>query len=252
MKLPRRLKQADIEQLIAAAVESGLLDISRDLLMNDIDPAIVLGLTVVRNPLEQFQLDLQLLGRIDPGRNEEPVLVTYLRNAAYQLRVRKQYHERTFEQFASMIRGDETKEEVNSPPFMLAGLVDRVDITFVPIPLTSLTQASGWFFLSSCPVPIGNDQDALSIETDRASLIRWLSSKRSMWPVRPPRPTEWNAAFVAAKQSGSSLPIVLPHIAAGRSFWCLEEDHRLLARTYEGRLVEASTADVWLIYELPR
>ena len=86
MKLPRRLKQADIEQLIAAAVDGGLLEISRDLRMNDIDPTIVLSLKVVSNPLEQFQLDLQLLGRIDQGRNEEAALVKYLKNAAYQLR----------------------------------------------------------------------------------------------------------------------------------------------------------------------
>jgi hypothetical protein len=248
MKPPRHLTQSEIKLLIDTAVQSGLLEIDRHLRLDGIDPAVVLSLKTTNNPLHQFQLDLQSLGNIVPGRGEEAALVRFLKNAAFQLQLSMRSQGEIFERYAVRIGGTD-KVEPSSPPFVLGNLVDGVDVRFVPIPLVSPATPHDLFFLSSGPVPVGRDEDAMSVETDGASFIRWLTNKRSNWPIRPPRAREWKAAFVAGRESNSALPITLPPVAEGRRFWCLEED-RLLSRAYDGRLVDSRTADVWLIYEM--
>jgi hypothetical protein len=250
MAPPRRLKQKDIEILVEAAIESGLVDIDRGLLLQGIDRAVILGLKTKSSPLEQFQVDLNSLNQIDSAQSEETALVQFLRNAASQLRVHRRQRDDIFEQYATALCEPPPAAKGHLPPFVLAGLAEGVDVKFVPIPLTSPTKAHEVFFLSSSPVPVGKTGAVQSTEIDKAGLIRWLAGKRSTWPIRPPLLTEWKAAFIAKNKFQAALPIVFPS-SGERCFWCFEEN-QLLARAYDGRIVGAGSADVWLIYELQR
>jgi hypothetical protein len=248
MAPPRRLKQKDIEILVQAAIESGLVDIDRGLLLQGIDRVLILGLKLKSSPLEQFQLDLISLNEIDSAQSEETALVQFLRNAASQLRVHRRQRGDLFEHYATALCEPPPPAESHSPPFTLAGLAEGVDVKFVPIPLTSPPKTHEVFFLSSSPVPVGKTGAIQSTEIDKTGLIRWLAGKRSTWPIRPPLSAEWKAAFIAKNKFQHGLPIVFPR-SGERCFWCLEEN-QLLARAYDGRVISAGSADVWLIYEL--
>jgi hypothetical protein len=250
------LKPEDIKALAEAAVDSDLFDIDRRLILQGLDRALVSGMTIAEVPLDQFQLDLVFLGRIAPKPGDEAPLVRFLKNAADQLRLRQKLQMEIFDRYAEQYASEAGKQVF--PPaghpassFVLSGLIPGDDVKFVPIPLALGPARAGHFFLSYGPLAASKIGAAGSIATDKSGLARWLASIRHRWPpIRPPLLTEWETAFPVGAGSKPSLrnPHGLPIGAGDRCFWCVEKSG-LVARKYDGRIVDSLSADAWLVYD---
>lgn len=97
------LTQTQLNELTTKAVDSGLVDVPRSLLMQGILRSFVLSLLVVNNPLDQFQLDLSTLNNTERLANGQIPLAQFLRNAANQLRLRGQPEADDFDALASSV-----------------------------------------------------------------------------------------------------------------------------------------------------
>jgi V8-like Glu-specific endopeptidase len=97
------LPQAQLNDLIAKAVDSDLLSGPRQLLGQGILRSFWLTFTVVGDPLTQFQLDLATLNNTERLANGEVPLVQFLKNAANQLRLRGRPEADDFEAIAQNI-----------------------------------------------------------------------------------------------------------------------------------------------------
>ena len=69
------LTQDQVDDLTMKAVNSGLLNVPRSLLMQGIPRPFVLSLILVSNPLDQFQLDLATLNNTERLANTQVPLV---------------------------------------------------------------------------------------------------------------------------------------------------------------------------------
>lgn len=134
------LNQAQLTEFTTKAVDSGLVDVPRSLLMQGILRSFVLSLLVVNNPLDQFQLDLSTLNTTERLANGQIPLVQFLKNAATQLRLRGAPEADDFDALASSIGNFATgvsqlpntqqlREVVKNEA--IVGVDDMVDVRFL-------------------------------------------------------------------------------------------------------------------------
>jgi len=125
-----------------AALDSGLIDLPRTLLLQGLPPGFRVGLVVDPTPLNQFNLDLGRLNNIERLADGLVPLVRYLQNAAEQLELRSMPQAEIFKRLANevgnRVRGaavatlpppstlpEITKHEV------IVGRDDTVDFAFI-------------------------------------------------------------------------------------------------------------------------
>jgi endonuclease G len=102
------LKTSDLLDLVKAAADGDLLDVDRTLHLQGIARPFVLALRRHSSPLDQFQLDLDAVNRVERLANGEVPLVQLLTNAAWQLRLRGRKEAEVFERFANLV-GNRTR-----------------------------------------------------------------------------------------------------------------------------------------------
>jgi hypothetical protein len=126
--------------LVQKAISSDLVLLSRSILLQGIDRGFVFGLTVVGNPLDQFQLDLIALNNTERLASGQVPLVQFLRNAASQLRLRGLAEAEDFECVANSIGNLTTGVPKLPDPAQLPELIaneaivgvdDTVDFAFL-------------------------------------------------------------------------------------------------------------------------
>jgi len=140
MAFSEYLSPAEFRNLVTKAVSSGLVLVNRNLLLQGIFNSFVLGLTIERNLLDQFQLDLVTLNTTERLADGQVPLVQFLRNAANQLRLRGRPEAEDFERATNSI-GNNTRGVPNLPdPKQLpevvrneaiVGVDDMVDFPFL-------------------------------------------------------------------------------------------------------------------------
>jgi endonuclease G, mitochondrial len=97
------LTKAEIDALTDAAVASNLLAISRLLLLEGLPGGFVGNLDIVAKPLDQFQLDLLAVNKVERMANGQVPIVVVLRNCATELRRRGRAEATVFEEVANRI-----------------------------------------------------------------------------------------------------------------------------------------------------
>jgi hypothetical protein len=83
------LSTADIQELTESAVSGGLFETDRAILLSGIPPAFVLGLKLRASPIDQFQLDLAVLNRVERLANGVVPIEVLLDNARFRLRLQE-------------------------------------------------------------------------------------------------------------------------------------------------------------------
>jgi len=86
-----------------AALDSGLIDLPRTLLLQGLPPGFRVGLVVDPTPLNQFNLDLGRLNNIERLADGLVPLVRYLQNAAEQLELRSMPQAEIFKRLANEV-----------------------------------------------------------------------------------------------------------------------------------------------------
>lgn len=140
MAFREHLPQTDLMVLTRAALEGGLVELDDSLLFEGIDQGYVLARNRARNPLDQFQLDLQGANKVERLSDGQVPMVQLLTNAAFQLALRQRSQAQVFEQYASSIgnrtQGIASLPEPSSLPEVvrqeaIIGRDDMVDLTFM-------------------------------------------------------------------------------------------------------------------------
>lgn len=91
------LTSQEISELTAAALHGGLLDAPRQVLLAGVPPAFAAAMQHADNSLDQFQLDLLNVNKVERMAGGEVPLLTVLRNAADRLRLLDRDEARVFE-----------------------------------------------------------------------------------------------------------------------------------------------------------
>lgn len=137
---PGYLSASQVDDLVIKAVNSGLVDVPRNLLMQGILRAFVLTLTNANSTLDQFNLDLVNLNTTERLANGQVPLVQFLKNSASQLRLRGQPEADDFDALASSIGNHTTGVSQLPDPQKLpevtrneaiVGVNDMVDFNFL-------------------------------------------------------------------------------------------------------------------------
>jgi|SRR5215213_1176068 len=136
------LTASQVNDLVIKAINSGLVDVPRRLLMDGILRSFALTLTSANSPLDQFNLDLVNLNGTERLANGQVPLVQFLRNSAAQLRLRGQPEADDFDVLASSIGNHATGVSQLPDPQQLrevkqneaiVGVDDMVDYKFLAL-----------------------------------------------------------------------------------------------------------------------
>jgi V8-like Glu-specific endopeptidase len=93
----------DLEEIIKAALSSGLILRDRQLLLAQLPIGFVAGLPLSADPLSQFALDLAGVNRVERLEDGIVPLVQYLRNGSGRLRLEGKTEAAVFEKYANRI-----------------------------------------------------------------------------------------------------------------------------------------------------
>jgi endonuclease G len=133
------LKTPQIQALVLAAIESGLVLVPRDLLLAGIPVGFAGSLPIRANPNDQFQTDIVAINAVERMADGLVPLVQYLQNAAFQLKTRGRAEAAAFEQAANLIGNVSTGVPALPDPATLPEIVkneqivgddDTLDISF--------------------------------------------------------------------------------------------------------------------------
>ena len=140
MAFREHLPPSDLMILTRAAIDGGLLDLDHALLFDGIAQGYVLARKRASNPLDQFQMDLQGVNKVERLSDGQVPMVQLLTNAADQLALRQRVEAQIFERYASVIRnraqGIASLPEPSSLPEVIkheaiVGRDDMVDLMFM-------------------------------------------------------------------------------------------------------------------------
>jgi endonuclease G, mitochondrial len=98
------LTSDQIRELVTSAVQDGLVDVSRSLLLQSIPRSFVLGLHNDPTPLGQFQLDLARFNRTERLASGEIPLEIFLDNLAFQAGLAASPNVPTYAKFSTLVR----------------------------------------------------------------------------------------------------------------------------------------------------
>lgn len=100
------LNQTELQELILAAVNGGVVSLDRSIRMTAIHKTFVLGMQ--RPPsasdLEQFNLDLVVFNGVERLLGGQVPLEVFLQNIAFQLKLRARPEAEVFERYANLVR----------------------------------------------------------------------------------------------------------------------------------------------------
>jgi endonuclease G len=122
------LKALQLQELVLAAIESGLVLVPRDLLLAGIPVGFAGSLPIRQNPNDQFQTDLVAINAVERMADGLVPIVQYLQNAAFQLKTRGRAEATAFEQAASRIGNASTGVPVLPDPATLPEIVKNEQI----------------------------------------------------------------------------------------------------------------------------
>jgi endonuclease G, mitochondrial len=117
------LTKAEMDALTDAALNGNLLAIPRQLLLEGLPAGFVAGLAIVAQPLEQFQLDLLAVNKVERMADGQVPLVIILRNCATELRRRGRADATVFEEVANRIDNASTGVRAMPPASQLPEVV---------------------------------------------------------------------------------------------------------------------------------
>lgn len=103
MAFREHLPPADLLILTRAAIEGGLLDLDDSLLFEGIARGYALSRKRAGNPLDQFQMDLRGVNKVERLSDGQVPIVQWLTNAGDQLTLRGRIEGKAFLQYASAI-----------------------------------------------------------------------------------------------------------------------------------------------------
>ena len=134
------LTPSQIQTLVITAIASDLISVNRSLLLQGILKAYAQGLKKENDDTTQFNLDLVRINETERLADGQAPIVQYLRNCAFQLRIRGRADAAEFEQFASDI-GNRVAGLAALPPVAglrevtrneaIVGVNDMVNIGFL-------------------------------------------------------------------------------------------------------------------------
>jgi V8-like Glu-specific endopeptidase len=134
------LTAAEFQRVVQAAVPCGLLNVDRQLMMVGISPTFVSARQRDPTPISQFQLDLNAMNQVERLASGEVPLVQFLRNLAFQGRLRDCPEAVVLEEFANRVgnasSGTPTPPAPTSLPEIqhneaIVGFDDMVDFGFL-------------------------------------------------------------------------------------------------------------------------
>lgn len=97
------LSQAELQQLITAAVSGGVIAIDRTLRLSAINQTFALSMQTVSIPLDQFELDLVTLNGVERLEGGQVPLEVFLENIAFRLSLQGRPEAEVFKRYANAV-----------------------------------------------------------------------------------------------------------------------------------------------------
>ncbi len=98
------LSQAELRELMTVAVAGDAVSLDRALRMASINRPFMLGMQVIGNPLDQFNLDLVTLSGVERLEGGQVPLEVFLENIAFRLRLLTRPEAEVFSRYANAVR----------------------------------------------------------------------------------------------------------------------------------------------------